>query len=47
MMLQMLQKLCEKEGIQFDVAPQDIKSLTRNTDPHRLMQDLQNKLPSE
>jgi uncharacterized membrane protein len=45
MMLKMLQRLCEKAGVQAEIPNKELKSLVEKTDPHKLMQYLQKSLP--
>jgi uncharacterized membrane protein len=44
MMLQMLQKLCERQGIEPEVMSDDARSLFEKTDLHALMHDLDEKM---
>jgi uncharacterized membrane protein len=45
MMLKMLQRLCEKAGVQAEIPNKELQSLVEKTDPHTLMQYLQKTLP--
>ena len=45
MMLKMLQRLCEKAGVQAEIPNKELQSLFEKTDPHKLMQYLQKSLP--
>ena len=45
MMLKMLQRLCEKAGVQAEIPSKELQSLVEKTDPHKLMQYLQKSLP--
>jgi len=45
MMLKMLQRLCEKAGVQPEIPDKELQSLVEKTDPHKLMQYLQKSLP--
>jgi uncharacterized membrane protein len=47
MMLRMLEKLCEHQGIKTDVVNEEIQALFENTDLHALMHELEKQLPDE
>jgi len=45
MMLRMLKKLCERQGIEPETLSDDVESLVKKTDLHKLMGELREKLP--
>jgi uncharacterized membrane protein len=45
MMLNMLRRLCKRQGIKPEGLSEDARSLFDKTDPHTLMRDLQKELP--
>ena len=45
MVLKMLQRLCEKAGVQAEIPNNELQSLVEETDPHKLMQYLQKSMP--
>jgi uncharacterized membrane protein len=47
MMLRMLERLCEKQGIKTESLKEEIRSLFEKTDVHALMHELEKQLPDE
>ena len=47
MMLRMLEKLCEQQGIKTEPVNEEIQALFEKTDLHALMQELEKQLPDE
>src|ERR1700722_18738306 len=45
--LQMLQKLCQHEGVNVDASKQEVQSFSQSTDVHKLASELENKLPEQ
>jgi uncharacterized membrane protein len=45
--LQMLQKLCQHVGVNVDSSRQEIQSLSKTTDVHKLASELADKLPGK
>jgi uncharacterized membrane protein len=45
--LQMLQKLCQHMGVNVDSSKQEVQSLSKTTDVHKLASELEDKLPGE
>ena len=46
-MLQMLQKLCQRMGVNVDSSKQEVQSFSKTTDVHKLASELEDKLPEE
>jgi uncharacterized membrane protein len=47
MMLRMLEKLCEQQGIKTEAVNEEIQALFEKTDLHALMHELEKQLPEE
>jgi hypothetical protein len=45
MMLRMLRKLCEQQGIEPETMSDDVESRLKKPDLHKLMHELRQKLP--
>ena len=45
--LQMLQNLCQHEGVNVDATKQEVHSFSKTTDVHKLASELEDKLPGE
>jgi uncharacterized membrane protein len=45
--LQMLQKLCQHQGVNVDSSKQEVQAFSKTTDVHKLASELENKLPEE
>ena len=45
--LQMLQTLCQRMGVNVDSSKQEVQSFSKTTDVHKLASELQDKLPEE
>src|SRR3984893_15874883 len=45
--LQMLQKLCQRMGVNVDSSGQEVQSFSKTTDVHKLASELADKLPDE
>jgi len=45
MVLKMLQRLCEKVGVEAEIPSEELQELAEKTDAHALMNDLHEKIP--
>src|SRR5271163_4651786 len=45
--LQMLQKLCQHMGVNVDASKQEVQSVSKATDVHKLASELEDKLPEK
>ena len=47
MMLRMLERLCEQQGIKTESVNEEVQALFEKTDLHALMRELEKQLPDE